>query len=171
MWSSRVPSRSRFVLILVNVSVTALPLAFRRARANRDSDLPLSFHLRLALGCPCPVITLMVEASRLCRLVVEGLRQRVWPSQMPTRASSSSAPGLPFRRTTCSCLTSMLVVEALRPCVQPPQMPRTYACAFQRVRDECSGETWRRPHLGRALIFQLPACRLDFPLEAEFLSS
>ena len=42
MWSSRVPSRSRFVLILVNVSVTALPLAFRRARANRDSDLPLS---------------------------------------------------------------------------------------------------------------------------------
>ena len=50
MWSSRVPSRSRFVLILVNVSVTALPLAFRRARANRDSDLPLSFHLRLALG-------------------------------------------------------------------------------------------------------------------------
>ncbi len=64
----------RFVLILVNVSVTALPLAFRRARANRDSDLPLSFHLRLALGCPCPVITLMVEASRLCRLVVEGLR-------------------------------------------------------------------------------------------------
>ena len=74
MWSSRVPSRSRFVLILVNVSVTALPLAFRRARANRDSDLPLSFHLRLALGCPCPVITLMVEASRLCRLVAEGLR-------------------------------------------------------------------------------------------------
>ena len=69
---------------------------------------------------------------------------------MPTRASSSSAPGLLFRRTTCSCLVSMLVVEALRFCVQPPQMPRTYACAFQRVRDECSGETWRRPHLGRA---------------------
>ena len=44
----------------------------------------------------------------------------------------------------------MLVVEALRFCVQPPQMPRTHACAFQRVRDECSGETWRRPHLGRA---------------------
>ena len=42
------------------------------------------------------------------------------------------------------------MVEALRFCVQPPQMPRTYACAFQRVRDECSGETWRRPHLGRA---------------------
>ena len=74
----------------------------------------------------------------------------MWPSQMPTRASSSSAPGLLFRRTTCSCLVSMLVVEALRFCVQPPQMPRTYACAFQRVRDECSGETWRRPHLGRA---------------------
>ena len=74
MRSSCVPYRSRFVLIPVNVSVTALPLAFRRARANRDSDLPLSFHLRLALGCPCPVITLMVEASRLCRLVVEGLR-------------------------------------------------------------------------------------------------
>ena len=44
----------------------------------------------------------------------------------------------------------MLVVEALRFCVQPPQMPRTYACAFQRVRDECSGGTWRRPHLRRA---------------------